>query len=79
MEFAIGFVIVVCSSALSYLIRPVANPWVPGDLGAEGSDYFLARGMWDDWWQRHRSTTDKTLPPTEGDAEPRRGYLEVDL
>lgn len=52
----------------------VPMPWK--DLTAEEAAYFRTRGLWDDWWQRHR-TGPKAALPTEADARPVRGYLEV--
>jgi hypothetical protein len=50
-------------------------PWEciphPDPNNADHGRYFIARGYWDDWWMRLRSTT-----PTEG-ALPQRGYVEV--
>lgn len=41
-------------------------------------DYFLHRGMWDDWWLRTR-TSPKGDEPLPDEARPARGYLEVVL
>jgi hypothetical protein len=39
-------------------------------------EYYEARGHWDDFWLRLR-TSPKGSPPTAAEAKPRRGYLEV--
>lgn len=54
--------------------HPVPLPWK--DLTAEEAAYFRTRGLWDDWWQRSRTGPKEALP-TEADAKPVRGYLEV--
>lgn len=60
------------------LVRePIANPWQGAGLHADAVDYLSVRGAWDDWWMRVRTNPDKTAPPTIEDAEPKRGYLEV--
>ncbi|WP_405841715.1 DUF6932 family protein [Streptomyces sp. NBC_01518] len=40
------------------------------------SNYYIARGYWDDFWLRSRSGP-KGSPPARQDAFPKRGYLEV--
>ncbi len=57
--------------------RAVANVFQPDQMTTEDRDYFLGRGIWDDWWQRTRSSDDQ--PPTHESAASRRGYLEVRL
>lgn len=54
--------------------RSVLMPW-KGLVQAD-ADYFQARGMWDDWWLRHR-TVPKGAPPTPACCASSRGYVEV--
>lgn len=48
----------------------------PSLASTEDSDYYLARGHWDDWWQRERVSA-LGSPPSRQDAVSRRGYVEV--
>ena len=61
------------------LVRePIANPWGSGAVNPDAADYLSVRGAWDDWWLRVRKSIDKSHAPVIEDAEPKRGYLEVD-
>jgi len=44
----------------------------------EDRAHIIARGFWDDFWQRARSGA-KGAPAVRADAIPRRGYIEVML
>jgi hypothetical protein len=61
----------------SYAIPWECVPQSPG-IGANWvhDQYYWARGYWDDWWQRCK-TSGKGSPPVSADAPPQRGYLEV--
>lgn len=60
------------------LIRePIANPFTAGEVHPDAMNYVGLRGAWDDWWMRVRSNADKNSSPVIEDADPRRGYLEV--
>jgi hypothetical protein len=55
----------------------VATPWDSDAQSPASRDYFHDRGTLDDWMQRARPAGDKVAPRPE-DADPARGYLEVE-
>lgn len=64
----------VDSFAVLWMPDPAPQP----DAPSLGGQYVRARGYWDDWWSRYR-TSGKTDPVMREDMLPRRGYLEVIL
>lgn len=68
-----------CLDPLEVRYRPVEHVFRTHDLTEDDRRYFVARGSWDDWWQRLASNSLSKTPPTLDTAVAVRGYLEVTL
>lgn len=62
----------------TYVLAWHSIPNPSDDAAGLGPGYYQARGHWDDFWSRKR-TTPKGTTPIHADSVPRRGYLEVKL
>lgn len=66
-------------SPIELVYWPIVSVFRPTLLQAHEQDYLIARGGWDDWWQRCRLDAEADEPPSLETVHTRRGYVEVAL